>query len=150
VLTDRADPPAGDVAFFCGGCPVLVDPQTGLDGHREQGLITATEPGAVVGRRHHYAKHTAAQHDSLIFYLMSATPILVITLCHNLFQMSDLVRFGGCRNRTGGRRTRAQFLVSLAVDEQRFTRSRKAAPDLIVLNELLPGRLRIRLRATRG
>ena len=27
------------------------DPQTGLDGQREQGLITATEPGAVVGRR---------------------------------------------------------------------------------------------------
>ena len=26
------------------------DPQTGLDGQREQGLITATEPGAVVGR----------------------------------------------------------------------------------------------------
>ena len=26
------------------------DPQAGLDGQREQGLITATEPGAVVGR----------------------------------------------------------------------------------------------------
>jgi hypothetical protein len=24
VLTDRADPPARDVAFFCGGCPVLM------------------------------------------------------------------------------------------------------------------------------
>src|SRR6476659_7071991 len=27
------------------------DPQAGLDGQREQGVITATEPGAVVGRR---------------------------------------------------------------------------------------------------
>jgi hypothetical protein len=44
------------------------DPQAGLDGQCEQGLITATEPGAVVGRGQQCVDLVAGQkaHQSLL------------------------------------------------------------------------------------